>query len=805
MGSESQSAQHLLLVPSLACPASCGYCFGPHQGKARMSLETVEAVVRWQSSQGNDRPLDITFHGGEPLVAGAEFYRAALPLLRQGLAPRRVRFSMQSNLWLLTPELCSIFREHGVALGTSLDGPETINDAQRGRGYFKRTMEHIDLARKHGLNIGCICTFTAQSAPKAGEVFDFFVREGLSFTMHAAAPSLRYPGANPWVLSPEAYGALMVEMLDRYLPNLEKIRIDTLDFLCRSVSERHGKVCTFGDCLGGYLAVGPDGDIYPCQRFCGMQEYGMGSLQDASSQQALAASPVWHLLEDRERRITEECSGCHYLDLCRGGCPYNALAANGSYFEHTLRDPYCTAYQRIFDHIVDRAADDVFSSENMAAVVERVEPEQGLLRHGRLLSLMRGAPHPHETAQHARRVLAAVALAATGSPSDSTLRFEQLGLVSNLVQTELGMEALHKRLTTPARSLGNLYLHVTFACPLHCTHCYAQAGSGHNGAMPVDALEKACEQASELRFRHAVITGGEPLVHPQRDELFGALAELRQAIKPMLTVLRTSLTLPVDEALLRRIAHSTDEVVVSVDGDRETHDARRGAGSYDRMLDNLRALVEMGYDTDLSLACVLPLKQVHGAAGDSVRALAAELGIRRTRFRPVLPLGRASGFEPDSLPEALLGHMQPRDLVAYGFEPVTSCGMGHNLYVEPDGSAYPCYAWHGENWRLGTIQGPGGLPGVIDSAAYRDLGEHTVNSNRRCQMCSLRYLCGGACRAWNRQPDSLQTDLDASPVDCSTLHRRARSILLSALEYLGISEAQWLAAGLPLPDSPPAI
>ena len=71
-----------------------------------MRRETVEAVVRWQNSFDGSELLEITFHGGEPLVPGAPFYRMALPLLREGLASLQVRFAVQSNLWLLTDDLC---------------------------------------------------------------------------------------------------------------------------------------------------------------------------------------------------------------------------------------------------------------------------------------------------------------------------------------------------------------------------------------------------------------------------------------------------------------------------------------------------------------------------------------------------------------------------------------------------------------------------------------------------------------------------------------------------------------------------
>lgn len=61
---------------------------------------------------------------------------------------------------------------------------------------------------------------------------------------------------------------------------------------------------------------------------------------------------------------------------------------------------------------------------------------------------------------------------------------------------------------------------------------------------------------------------------------------------------------------------------------------------------------------------------------------------------------------------------------------------------------------------------------------------------------------GGACRAWNRRPSDSQTDLDAPPTDCTALLARARSLLLSALDHLGVAHDRWLAAALPLPDAP---
>jgi len=769
-----------------------------------MSRETIESIVRWQNTFCEKDALEITFHGGEPLVPGISFYNMALPLLREGLAPRKVHFSIQSNLWMLTDDLCKLFREYKVSIGTSLDGPQQINDAQRGSGYFERTMAGIKRARENGIDVGVICTFTSQSVSHTEEIFDYFVREGLNFTIHGAIPSLQNTMAKEWVLSPEVQGKLLVDMLNRYLNNIDKVRISTLDSVCKSISAGHGGICTFEDCLGGYLAVGPDGEIYPCQRFAGMHEYRLGNVHDCSSLEVISASLVWCMFRDREKRISEECAGCAYIDFCRGGCPYNVLAANGDggSFGKTLQDPYCSAYKRIFSHIMDRAMEEVFSEENLAEVVNNLDPEKGLLQRGRLLSIMRG-PHPYDTARHARRIIAAVAIASSCSPYEAIQKLSRLGLVTNFERTETAMCALHERLTSPVRGLNKLYLHVTFACNLQCTHCYAKAGLPRKGTLSVEDTINACHEAAKLGFRYAVITGGEPLVHPQRDELLNGLADMRKQVKPLLTVLRTNLAVQADSELLRRIAYSTDKVVVSVDGDRRTHDERRGAGSYDMTLHNLRALVDMGYDTNISLATVLPLRLASGAPGEAVRALAKELGIRRIRFRPLLPLGRAVDSEPDIVPETIWGHMDPHEMLIFGFNPSASCGMGQNLYVEPDGSAYPCYAWCSEKWCVGFINRDEGLTGIVKSAAFLELGKHTVNTNLGCRKCTLRYLCGGTCRAWNRQNEQTQNDLDAPPADCTKLHKRARSLLKSAMERMKITPERWFDAGLPLSDEPP--
>jgi len=785
-------ATQLMIVPSLACPARCAYCFGPHEGDGSMSNVIIESIVRWQHPF--DGALEITFHGGEPLTAGTGFYSKTLPMLKDGLAHRRPRFSMQSNLWLLDEELCDLFKEYGLSIGTSLDGPEGINDVQRGKGYFKRTMAGIELARSRGLSVGCICTFTPRSLQHLEEIFGFFIGEGLHFTIHAALPSLRRQESTGWSLSPAEHGKLLTDALGLYLANMEKVRIGTLDSMCRSVSAGQGGICTFGDCLGAYLAVGPDGSIYPCQRFAGMPAYSMGNVNDSPSQEEISGTAPWRLLEDRQGRIGEKCGDCAHFNQCRGGCPYNALAA-GQSFEGSLKDPHCEAYREVFRTITDRALEEVFSEENLQDVV--AQPGEGLLRRGRLLNIMRGGPHPRLVWQQARQILLAAALG-TGEPRDTTARkLVQAGLASSEQAALLELDSMDHRLHTRG-GLNNLYLHVTFGCNLNCSHCYAQAGpqrlSGE--VLPASQVVSLCQEAAGLGFRQVVITGGEPLLHPEIENLLDALSALKKEVKPLLIVLRTNLAIPLLPEYLSRIGQSADKIFVSIDGDCGCHDARRGQGTYELVVNNLRALVSTGCEAELALAAVLSASEAAGPEGQSVRDLANEIGIRRVSIRPLKPLGRAHQKGPGLVRQVQLTNLRPDEMIAYGFNPAASCGIGYNLSVEPSGDAYPCYAQSGGSWLLGSVAK--GLVPLVKSPAFQGLSEHDVDTNRQCRSCALRYLCGGACRAWS---GPLDTDLDSPPVDCGPLLARARSLLNSALEFLGIHGEAWERAKLPLTEA----
>ncbi|MFA4935150.1 MAG: TIGR04083 family peptide-modifying radical SAM enzyme, partial [Candidatus Methanoperedens sp.] len=238
-----------------------------------------------------------------------------------------------------------------------------LTDLQRGKGYYEKTMRGYEIARASGLSVSFICTFTSHSVKQKEDIFNFFLKNGITLKLHPALPSIRDENPEKWALAPEEYGELLVYLLDKYLENIGKIEIMNIDHLCKCVFTSRGTVCTFVDCMGDTFAVGPDGSIYPCYRFIGMPEYVMGNVKDHPGKDDLAGSRAWKLMFQFKEYVDKNCGECKYIKFCRGGCPYNAMAPHGGEIKGV--DPHCTAYKRIFKEITERWESEFFGSPDM--------------------------------------------------------------------------------------------------------------------------------------------------------------------------------------------------------------------------------------------------------------------------------------------------------------------------------------------------------------------------------------------------------------------------------------------------------
>jgi uncharacterized protein len=738
------------------------------------AAQTADFVCGVTRAAGQRR-ISITFHGGEPLLAPIEIWTILLRSITDGLPEVKIQWSMQSNLFALDHAKADLLRRFGVSVGTSIDGPQDICDKVRGEGYWERNRRGLALAREHGLEVGGIATIARETLGVFSRVASFYAEQGLSMNLHPALGSLDHPDSCH-ALSPAECATLLREAVELGGQNRKTLHISTVNHFVRALMHGDPQVCTFKDCLGMFFAIGPDGCVYPCQRFCGRPQYALGSIHDDPA--SLLESPVAQRIRARQEEVSQRCRDCEYLSVCRGGCYYNALATGDK-----IVDPMCDAYRATFDHVRQLLLKEAASAENLGAIAAR-PPRPGehpLFRKGPLTSLGL-EPHPRRIAENARAILCLHALARLGDAGKAARYVVGERICGDVERTEQVMRQHQRRLREAGASHNNLYVHVTFACNLRCTHCYAEAGGSKQFVEP-EAFGRLLGEARDARFRQVIVTGGEPLVHPDFHRIADSCRRARGS--GINLVLRTNLTGDLPDSLLLSIAESFDQVVPSVDGDRASHDRRRGAGTYAMVTQNIeryQALcAQFSGAAELSLACCMNAASINGEAGRSVRELAARLGIKRTRFRPLLPLGRAASLSEPVMCEGLHAHLGPDETLRQDFRPMVTCGLGQNLYLEPDGNAFPCYAYHRPHSWLGNVFEQT-LGKVLDSQGFRDLAQCTVDTGEKCRACEFRYLCGGACRAWGGEAS--QQDIHAAPPNCDDLQNRARSLLAAAETYL---------------------
>ena len=722
---------YYMLVPTMACQASCRYCFAKKEGMV-MDMDTVLAAMDLiEVLSDPDRPVKIVFHGGEPLLAGPSFYEKVLPLLRRRFGVR-LRLAMQSNLWALNgPEgerLLELLSAYNVSVGTSLDGDREMCDSQRGEGYYDRTFQAMERLREYGIHAGTICTFGKDKAGLAGKVFrearsgysihgavpsigevrsDCGIHETLpsivevptGCSIHSAVPSAADTGTgqDSLAVSVSQMEQILLDSYEAYAKDLGHARISTIDSMAAACVGQKGTVCTFKKCLGQFAAIGPDGSIYSCQRFNGIGEFCLGNVHDHPSEADLLASPGYRRLKAKQDGMEAACGECPHIAYCNGGCLYSAFAAEQP------KDPYCQAYRAVFDRIsVDAALEMAEEMKRQLAgePLQAAEDTPVLCMAGR-------KDHPYDRQCSRDRLLDAVERGK--APGDS-------GAFLKKMKKDIFQIYCMNR-------LPGVFLNLTYECPLRCSHCSANAGHVRTGELEPAVIAAFVREAISLGVKGIEFTGGEPFYYPGFDELMELLAGMRR--NGTRFILRSSFGFDLEEERLDRACMVFDKIIVSVDGGEDDHDRRRGPGTYRQTVENLKKAVSVqGRRASIALWTVLSRLERMGREETAVRKLAGELGIREMTFRGLFPLGRSSGSDcPD------LGQLPAR--VPSHFTCRTTCGIDNNISVEPDGTVYPCYAWKAPDKKIGNIAEES-FETMLGRGTLFEYRLHTVDDNPKC-------------------------------------------------------------------------
>lgn len=348
----------VIISPVDDCNLACRYCVDPRtRTGVQMSLATLESCITKvaEYSKSHGKPTRFIWHGGEPLLAGRDFYQNVVELStwlkRKGYV---ISHSMQTNATLLTPENADFFVNHKFAISFSLDGPRHLNDLTRcypnGESTFSDAIKGIQAYKDLTGSANVICVLTSANISMVEEIFEFFKEHGIAIQFN---PWYEVPGAATNLrLNPKQYAAAIIKLYDVWFneinPDYVGLDITSHELFCMCLC-REPISCWFREnCqLGEIYGIDPSGNVLPCSRFYGTQKFIFGNIDTIHSFDEIASSPRRVELQQRHIRV-QGCDECSYHSICNSGCMQHAYAQYGSV---DYKDPLCSAYHEIFSHV----------------------------------------------------------------------------------------------------------------------------------------------------------------------------------------------------------------------------------------------------------------------------------------------------------------------------------------------------------------------------------------------------------------------------------------------------------------------
>jgi len=334
----------LCLHISHDCNMRCRYCFAGtgdfHRGRMLMTEETGRRAIDFLLSRsGSIRNLELDFFGGEPLL-NFDVVKALVKYGREAEKPygKNIRFTITTNGSLLDDDSIAFINENMSNAVLSVDGRKSVNDRNR-------TFE--DGSGTYDSFIGRYKQLVAGRGDKDWYVRGTYTRENLDFTndvLSLANEGFDEISVEPVVLDHDdpmslreeelpaifdEYDRLSAEMVRRYREdgkcfNFYHFMIDLDAGPC---VYKRVKGCGSGS---EYIAITPDGDIYPCHQFVGYPEYKMGNINEGTFD-----TEVQKRFSGCNILTMESCKSCWAKYFCGGGC-----AANNYKFNHDPAKAY---------------------------------------------------------------------------------------------------------------------------------------------------------------------------------------------------------------------------------------------------------------------------------------------------------------------------------------------------------------------------------------------------------------------------------------------------------------------------------
>lgn len=355
-----------------SCNLACSYCYyldkaalPESSGFQRMPDDLLELYIRQHIQASTEQTVFFSWHGGEPTLAGLEYFKRITELQKKHLPENRVALNgIQTNGILLNDEWCRFLKKENFIVGISIDGPEPFHSTHRfhrnGKSAFEEVLRGFQLLKSHEIPCEILCVVNAQNAGHPLEVYRFFKSLGAGFVTFIPLVeriSFSDQQVTDRTVPAKAFGEFLCAIFDEWkTADIGTLKIQLFEEALRTAFGLEHSLCIFKPVCGRIPVVERNGDFYSCDHFV-MPEHKIGNI---------AEKPLADLLESPEQKVFGQkkltklpnyCQKCEVLIFCNGACPKDRFISSPE-GEPGL-NYLCEAYRLFFNNckpFVDQVA-----------------------------------------------------------------------------------------------------------------------------------------------------------------------------------------------------------------------------------------------------------------------------------------------------------------------------------------------------------------------------------------------------------------------------------------------------------------
>ncbi len=346
------------------CNMQCRYCYylgkdeilsqgGSREQAGVMTYDCLEELIRQAILASPGPVVSFTWHGGEPTLAGIDFYAKALEL-EQKYMPKgwQVWNNLQTNGLLINNRWCRFLKQNDFDVGLSIDGSQDVHDANRidraGCGTYEKIRKNALRLKTAGVSTDILCTVNSASVKDPLSVYRSLRVLGSTWIQFIPIV-VRTPegGFSEESVTPAEYGDFLCAVFDEWVTeDLGKLDVQLFAELSRVMAGGEASVCWMSPACGRVIVAEKNGDIYSCDHFVDKGHF-LGNLTEHSLKEMLDSPFQTAFGTSKQSSLTLKCRNCKWLRFCCGGCLKDrfALTPDGEGGQYYL----CEGMERFFE------------------------------------------------------------------------------------------------------------------------------------------------------------------------------------------------------------------------------------------------------------------------------------------------------------------------------------------------------------------------------------------------------------------------------------------------------------------------